>query len=156
VFLRAAETSRATRIPLPRLKESPPSVNDFQLVFQPVINKLTAMNLTQLSSLDLKKITKLLKKKETLLERVAKVDLRLSDIESGGNVITQKVVKKARKKISAAGLARMRAAQKKRWAKVKGKAKHKKHKMSAAGRAAIVAAQKARWAKIKAEKAKKK
>ncbi len=63
---------------------------------------------------------------------------------------------------SAATKAKMRAAQKARWAKIKGKSafdaapaapvakkKRKKTKMSAEGRAAIVAAQKARWAKIK-------
>ena len=57
-----------------------------------------------------------------------------------------------------AGRAAVAAAQKARWAKIKGaKAKavkpiKKKNKMSAAGRARIAAAQKARWAKIKAEK----
>jgi len=63
---------------------------------------------------------------------------------------------------SAAARARIAAAQKARWAKVKaggtakpavGKAA-KKGKMSAAGRAKIVKAQKARWAKVKAAKAK--
>jgi hypothetical protein len=58
--------------------------------------------------------------------------------------------------------ARMAAAQKARWAKIKEngadesdadvKPRRKKHKMSAAGRAAIGAAAKARWAKIKAGK----
>lgn len=63
--------------------------------------------------------------------------------------------------MSAEGRARIAAAQKARWAKVKGQklavsAKPelpaKKRKMSAAGRAAIIAAQKARWAKVKASK----
>ena len=72
-------------------------------------------------------------------------------------------------KFSKARRAKIAAAQKERWAKIKagtGKAtaptgleekpaKKKKGKMSAAGRAAIVAAQKARWAKVKAEKANK-
>jgi hypothetical protein len=49
----------------------------------------------------------------------------------------------------------MRAAQKARWAKIKGKAasakpaKKAKRKFSAAGRAALSAAAKARWAKAK-------
>jgi hypothetical protein len=63
---------------------------------------------------------------------------------------------KARKKrgMSAAGRAAVAAAQKARWAKIKGakpvvKAPAKKRKMSAAGRARISAAAKARWAKVK-------
>ena len=59
-------------------------------------------------------------------------------------------------KFSAAARAKMRKAQKARWAKIKGaqestRPAHKpKRKMSAAGRAAISAAAKARWAKAKA------
>ena len=61
-----------------------------------------------------------------------------------------------RRKVSAAGKARMRAAQLARWAKIRGTAPtpKKKGKMSAAGRAAIRAAQIARWAKIKDTSAK--
>ena len=63
-----------------------------------------------------------------------------------------------KKTFSAATKAKMAAAQKARWAKIKGSKasaplKKTKNKLSAAGRAAIVAAQKARWAKIKAAKA---
>ena len=64
---------------------------------------------------------------------------------------------KARKKrgMSAAGRTAVAAAQKARWAKIKGakpvvKAPAKKRKMSAAGRARISAAAKARWARAKA------
>jgi hypothetical protein len=69
--------------------------------------------------------------------------------------------KQARKrgKISAGGRARIAAAQRARWAKVKtntGKsnlvAMPKKRTMSAAGRKRIAAAQRARWAKLKAGK----
>jgi len=61
--------------------------------------------------------------------------------------------------ISAAGRARIAAAQRARWAKAKaGKAtpapaKRKKGQLSAEGRARIIAAQKARWAKAKGSKA---
>jgi hypothetical protein len=59
-----------------------------------------------------------------------------------------------RKKISAAGIARIRAAQRARWAAVrKGKTSAKparKRKLSAAGRARLVALARARWAKVKA------
>jgi hypothetical protein len=68
-----------------------------------------------------------------------------------------KPVKPAKRQISAAGIARIRAAQKARWAKVKSatkpsisKAPPKKHTMSAEAQAKIAAAAKARWAKIKA------
>lgn len=79
--------------------------------------------------------------------------------------------KPAKNKMSAAGLANIKAAQKARWAKVKAgapaapkteaakvetaKPARKKSKISAAGLANIKAAQKARWAKINATKAKK-
>jgi hypothetical protein len=63
-----------------------------------------------------------------------------------------------RRKISAAGKARIAAAQRARWAKVRrtGKQKQnvvtkpKKKTMSAAARRKIAAAQRARWAKVKA------
>jgi hypothetical protein len=63
-----------------------------------------------------------------------------------------------RGKISAAGLANIRAAQKARWAalkKGKGAAKaaakrKRKRKISAAGRARLAALARARWAKVKA------
>jgi hypothetical protein len=68
-------------------------------------------------------------------------------------------VKRARKKISAAGIARIRAAQKARWARVKAGAKaakpgKRRHKMSAAGRAKIAAAARARWARFHAAQGK--
>jgi len=65
-----------------------------------------------------------------------------------------------RRKMSAAGRARIAAAQKARWAKVKSgrpaaraRTVPKKRTMSAAGRKKIAAAQKARWAKVRAMKA---
>ena len=63
-----------------------------------------------------------------------------------------------RRTISAAGRARIAAAQRARWAKVRGNAGQKqnvvsmpkKRTMSAAARRKIAAAQRARWAKVKA------
>jgi hypothetical protein len=62
-----------------------------------------------------------------------------------------------RRKMSAAGRARIASAQKARWAKVKGQkvvpiAKPGKRTMSASARRKIAAAQRARWAKVKREK----
>jgi hypothetical protein len=61
-----------------------------------------------------------------------------------------------RKKISAAGIARIRAAQRARWAafkKSKAPAKaapKRKRKLTAAGRARLASLARARWAKVKA------
>ena len=64
-----------------------------------------------------------------------------------------------RSKISAAGKARIAAAQRARWARVRTSNEKsnvmtmtKKRTMSAAGRNRIAAAQRARWAKVKAAK----
>jgi len=62
-----------------------------------------------------------------------------------------------KRKMSAAGRAKIAAAQKARWAKVTGRksttkpVKKARRKMSATGRAKIAAAAKARWAKAKAQ-----
>ena len=64
------------------------------------------------------------------------------------------VAPKKKRKMSAAGRAKIVAAQKARWAKAKGQkvkqSQPKKRKMSAAARAKISAAAKARWQKAKA------
>jgi hypothetical protein len=72
-----------------------------------------------------------------------------------------KIAKPAKRKMSAGHIAKIRAAQKLRWAKVraarpvvKAAVKPAKKKISAAGIARIKAAQKARWAVINAAKAK--
>ena len=62
-----------------------------------------------------------------------------------------------RRKMSAKGRARIAAAQRARWAKVKGKRKvvpiaKPKRTMSVSARRKIAAAQRARWAKVKREK----
>jgi hypothetical protein len=66
---------------------------------------------------------------------------------------------RTRGKISAAGRARIAAAQRARWAKMKGRGSNivtirKKRTMSADARRRIAAAQRARWAKVKAAKKK--
>ena len=65
---------------------------------------------------------------------------------------------KPRRKISAKGRARIAAAQKARWARVKGRqnvipiARSGKRTMSASARRKIAAAQRARWAKVRQQK----
>lgn len=82
-------------------------------------------------------------------------------VASLGGMVAAKKTPKARRKrrgMSAAGRARIAAAQKKRWAAFhakKGKTapvKKAKRKLSPEGRARIIAAVKARWAKQKAAK----
>ena len=73
---------------------------------------------------------------------------------SAASVVAKPAGKPAKKGMSAAGRAKVAAAQKARWAKIKAAKPavtvKPKRTMSAAGRAKIAAAAKARWAKAKA------
>ena len=113
---------------------------------------------------------KQLRQAADLQEKIVKLQSELAGIfgQEIKAAPAPKAAKPAKRKLSASHLAKIKAAQKLRWAKfnaakaktapvkaaVKASAKPvKKGGMSAAGRARIVAAQKARWAKIKAAKA---
>jgi len=121
-------------------------------------------------------LNKYLKLQTALLNERTRIEARLSDINRvlGGDMSAASPVPSATsrrggaRKFSAATKAKMAAAQKARWAKLKGSAvvvpatptnqpsssaPKQKRKLSAAGKAAIIAAAKARWAKIKADKA---
>ena len=104
-----------------------------------------------------------------LKEKIVALEKELSQLlGSSAKVVAAPVVAKAPKKkggMSAAGKAKVAAAQKARWAKVKAgqtavaavkvaaaKPAKKKFTMSAAAKAKISAAAKARWAKVKAAK----
>jgi len=95
-----------------------------------------------------------------LKEKIEALQHELSHLHgSDGAVSAAAPAKRGRRKISAAGIARIRAAQKLRWAKTKGASapaaktgKRGPRKMSAAARAKIAAAQRARWAKVHAAK----
>ena len=95
-----------------------------------------------------------LRRAANLQEKIQSLQKELSQI-LGGNVSThagEAEAPRTKRKVSAAGRARMRAAQKARWAKIKGKAPSAepgpkpKVKRSAAWRAAVSASAKARWA----------
>jgi hypothetical protein len=97
-----------------------------------------------------------------LKEKIESLQHELSHLHGAPTVAasTAAPAKRARRKISAAGIARIRAAQKARWARVKGTAapaakpgKRGRRKMSAAARAKIAAAARARWARFRAAKA---
>jgi hypothetical protein len=88
-----------------------------------------------------------------LKEQIDALNKELASILGAPAPVSAKPPKK--RKMSAAGRAKIAAAQKARWAKVKraksvAKAPAKKRKMSAAAKAKISAAAKARWAKVKA------
>jgi hypothetical protein len=89
-------------------------------------------------------------------EKIQSLQEELGQILGGETITPAQTTEAPRKyKFSAASRAKMRAAQKARWAKIKGTApaakpaKKPKRKFSAAGRAALSAAAKARWAKAK-------
>ncbi|HEX3819726.1 MAG TPA: hypothetical protein VHW45_05320 [Candidatus Sulfotelmatobacter sp.] len=92
-------------------------------------------------------VVELLKKEHTRLTK--QIDGVTAALAAFGNSYRNGNEKRT---ISAAGRARIAAAQKARWAKQKAKAgTPKKRVMSAAARKRIAAAQRARWAKIKAK-----
>ena len=99
---------------------------------------------------------KQLRRAASITEQIEELNNELNKL-AGGSTTPAKTAR-PRRKMSKAARAKIGAAVKARWAKVRGKksmkpAPKKKTKMSAAGRANIIAAQKARWAKIKGAKA---
>jgi hypothetical protein len=99
-----------------------------------------------------------LRQAASLKEKIDALEKQLGQILGSTTKSAAVTAPKKKGGMSAAGKARIIAAQKLRWAKVhaaQGKTAQpakKKGGMSAAGRARIVAAQKLRWAKIKAAK----
>jgi hypothetical protein len=88
-----------------------------------------------------------------LKEKIEALETQLATLLGSGVPSPVQAVKNVRRKgMSAAGKARIAAAQKLRWAKIKAAkpVKKGKPKMSAAAKAKISAAAKARWAKAKA------
>jgi hypothetical protein len=100
---------------------------------------------------------KALRKAADLQEKLLLLQEELGQLLGGGVSAPAQPTETPKKKwkFSAASRAKMRAAQKARWAKIKGTTssatpeQKPKRKMSAAGRAAISAAAKARWAKAR-------
>ena len=96
------------------------------------------------------------------LRRAANIKEKIEELEGElGRILGAKApiapsAGPARRKISAAGIARIRAAQKARWAAIKRSkpageaAPRRKRKITAAGRARLAALARARWAKVKA------
>jgi hypothetical protein len=123
-----------------------------------------AMSILTIPTAVLRKVLSIREQIESLEADLAKIVGEPSSKPASQLAPTTKPARK-RRGLSAAGRARIIAAQKARWAKVKGTATpaapvpvaapvKRKSKMSAAGRARIAAAQKARWAKVRAAKKK--
>jgi hypothetical protein len=99
-----------------------------------------------------------LRKAADIQEKIQALQTELTELLGDSGPTPSPAATKApkRRKVSAAGKARMRAAQLARWAKIKGTApaakpaKKAKKRFSPAARAALAAAAKARWAKVKA------
>ena len=91
-----------------------------------------------------------------LKEKIQSLENKLLQMLGSATTVVAPAGPRKKWKMSAAGRAKIAAAARARWAKVKGKnssAKPKaKRKMSAAGRARIRAAVKARWARVRAAK----
>src|SRR5688500_12144168 len=103
------------------------------------------MNLTDVSTDQLRSALQIKEQIESLQDQLNSLVTGSSRIQHQGTRIG------ARRTMSPAARARIAAAQRARWAKVKkngasGANPRKRRKMSAAGRARIIAATKARWA----------
>ena len=122
----------------------------------PIKNCLIIAIMSSINSLSVQQ----LRQAANLKEQIEVLEKELSQLL--GSTAKPVAAKAPKKKggMSAAGKAKVAAAQKARWAKIKGakpavtaaKPAKKKFTMSAAAKSKISAAAKARWAKIKAEK----
>jgi hypothetical protein len=109
--------------------------------------------MTNLTDLTTGQLHRILAIKEQIERLQAEIDSIASD---GGNATPAAETPPKRRHMSASARARIAAAARARWARIKGTApsapkppKKGKRRLSAAGRAAIIAATKARWAREK-------
>ena len=99
-----------------------------------------------------------LRRAADIKEKIQSLQNELSQILGSPTKPVPPMAEKTRRKMSVAARAKIAAAQKARWAKVKGaksavaSVQKPRRQMSAAAKAKIAAAAKARWAKIKATK----
>lgn len=105
-------------------------------------------NLTDLTTSQLHRVI-------AIKERIEKLQGRIDSITADSDFPIPMMATKSPRRRSAAVRARMAAAARARWAKLKGQAdskpaKKRERRLSATGRAAIIAGTKARWAKVKA------
>ncbi|MGA3282920.1 MAG: hypothetical protein ABSD57_00475 [Verrucomicrobiota bacterium] len=128
------------------------SVNNRLLTFNSTTPYLNGMNL--IANLSAKQ----LRRAAAIKDKIQSLENELGRVLGSPTKPAAVAAPKKRRKMSAAGRARIAAAARARWAKVKGKksktapARKPKRQMSAAAKAKISAAAKARWAKIKTAK----
>jgi hypothetical protein len=92
-----------------------------------------------------------LKQAVQIREQIDSLNEQLNEVlGGGGNGVPSPILPTKRKGMSAAGRARVAAAQKLRWSKAQTPAKKGKRVMSAAAKARMAAIAKARWKKAKA------
>jgi hypothetical protein len=110
-----------------------------------------------MSSLLISLSPKQLRRAADLKDKIQSLENELGRILGATIKPVAAVAPKKKRKMSASGRAKIAAAQKARWAKVKGRksaakpVKQARRKMSAAGRAKIAAAARARWKTAKAQ-----
>ena len=98
-----------------------------------------------------------LRRAANIKDKIQSLENELGRILGASTKSSTAVAPKKKRKMSAAGRAKIAAAARLRWAKVKGRksatkpVKKARRKMSAAARAKIAAAAKARWKKAKAQ-----
>ena len=114
--------------------------------------------MTNLIDLTKSQLNSIIAIKERIEALQGQIDSIVAGDSGGGDSPAPTVVTKSHRRRSAAVRARMAAAARARWAKIKGTvatdakpAKKGKRRLSAAGRAAIIAATKARWARVKSQ-----
>lgn len=119
----------------------------------PTANCLTISIMNSIADLSVKQLRQVV----NLKEKIEALEKKLNQLTGSTAKPVAAEAPKKRRKMSAAGKARIAAAQKARWAEYKAakqgvKPAKKKFTMSAAAKAKISAAAKARWAKWKAAK----
>lgn len=98
-----------------------------------------------------------LRRAANIKDKIQSLEKKLITVLGSPTEPATPVAQKKKQKMSAASRAKIAAAQKARWAKVKGRksvakpVKKARRKMSAAARAKIAVAAKARWKKAKAQ-----
>jgi methionyl-tRNA synthetase len=98
-----------------------------------------------------------LRRAANIKDKIQSLENELGRILGASTKSSNAVAPKKKRKMSAAGRAKIAAAARARWAKVKGQkpaakpVKQARRKMSAASRAKIAAAARARWKKAKAQ-----
>jgi peptidoglycan hydrolase CwlO-like protein len=134
------------------LNKVPLDTNTVQHQSQPTMPNIQTLNVDQL-----RKILAIKEEIETLQSQLNSI--AGEGPQTGGEMPAPSGERtgKKRRKVSAAGRARIAAAARARWARVKAEAaaeikpaKKVKRRLSRAGKAAIIAATKARWARVRA------